>query len=144
MSAFVLDTSIALKWFLDDENDRNYSLPILEAITDEYRPIVPWLWYYEIASTLLTQVRRKRVEFEKILLYLNIIDEMVIDIDPPDSSAILQLPYLARTYNLTGYDAAFLELAKTSSSAVDDSRQSITGSCVRIRRPSFVHAQRVR
>jgi len=112
MSAFVLDTSIALKWFLEDENDRSYSLAILETITDEYRPVVPWLWYYEIASALLTQVRRKRVEFEKILVYLNIIDEMAIDIDPPDSSAILQLPHLARTYNLTGYDAAFLELAK--------------------------------
>jgi predicted nucleic acid-binding protein len=36
---------------------------------------------------------------------------MVIDIDPPDSSAILQLPHLAQAHNLTGYDAAFLELA---------------------------------
>ena len=31
---FVLDTSIALKWFLEDENDRDYSLAILEAIAD--------------------------------------------------------------------------------------------------------------
>ena len=29
MSAFVPDTSIALKWFLEDENDRAYSLAIL-------------------------------------------------------------------------------------------------------------------
>jgi predicted nucleic acid-binding protein len=112
MSAFVLDTSIALKWFLEDEDDRSYSLSILESIADEYRPVVPLLWYYEIASTLLIQVRRKRVEFEKILIYLDIIDEMLIDIDAPDSSAILQLPHLAQTYGLTGYDAAFLELAK--------------------------------
>jgi predicted nucleic acid-binding protein len=113
MSAFVLDTSIALKWFLEDESDRSYSLAILEAITDEYRPIVPWLWYYEIASALLIQVeKRKRIAFDKAVLYWNIIDEMAIDIDPPDSSAILQLPHIARAHNLTGYDAAFLELAK--------------------------------
>jgi predicted nucleic acid-binding protein len=112
MGAFVLDTSIALKWFLEDENDRSYSLAILESITGEHRPVVPFLWYYEIASTLLIQVQRNRVEFEKILIYLSIIDEMTIDVDPPNSSSILQLPHLARTLNLTGYDAAFLELAK--------------------------------
>jgi predicted nucleic acid-binding protein len=111
MAAFVLDTSIALKWFLEDESDRAYSLAILKVITDDYRPVVPWLWYYEIANTILTQVRRKRIVFEKAVLYLNIIDEMVIDVDLPDSSAILQLPHLARTHNLTSYDAAFLELA---------------------------------
>jgi predicted nucleic acid-binding protein len=45
------------------------------------------------------------------VVYLNIIDEMLNDIDPSDSSAILKLPHLARTHNLTSYDAAFLELA---------------------------------
>jgi predicted nucleic acid-binding protein len=69
MSAFVLDTSIALKWFLEDEGDRSYSPEILESITAERRSIAPLLWYYEIASTLLVQVRRKRIGFEKILIY---------------------------------------------------------------------------
>jgi len=95
MGSFVLDTSIALKWFLEDETDRAYSLAILQTITDEYRPVVPWLWYYEIANTLLVQVHRKRIAFEKAEVYLSIIDEMVIDIEPPDSSAILKLPRLA-------------------------------------------------
>lgn len=111
MAAFVLDTSIALKWFLEDETDRAYSLAILNALTDDYRPAVPFLWYYEIANTILIQVRRKRIVFEDAAIYLNIIDEMVIDVDPPDGSAILKLPHLARTHNLTSYDAAFLELA---------------------------------
>jgi hypothetical protein len=71
------DTSIALKWFLEDESDRAYSLAILEAITDDYRPVVPWLWYYEIESTILIQVRRKRVVFGQAMDYLMIINEMV-------------------------------------------------------------------
>jgi predicted nucleic acid-binding protein len=112
MSSFVLDASIALKWFLEDESDRSYSLSILQAITDEYRPIVPWLWYYEIANAILMQVKRKRIEFEKAVAFLKIIDEMLIDIDPPDGAGILQLPRLARQYNLTTYDAAYLELAE--------------------------------
>ena len=111
MSAFVLDTSIALKWFLEDENDRAYSLAILGSLSVEYRPIVPWLWYYEIANVLLTQVHRKRIVFEEAEAFLSLIGEMAIDIDVPDKRAILNLPYLARERHLTGYDAAFLELA---------------------------------
>ena len=63
-------------------------------------------------NTLLVQVHRKRIGFEKAEIYLGIIDEMVIDIEPPDSSAILKLPRLALAHNLTSYDATFLELAQ--------------------------------
>jgi predicted nucleic acid-binding protein len=111
VSAFVLDTSIALKWFLEDENDRAYSLSILQSLSEEHGPIVPWLWYYEIASALLIQVRRSRLDFEAVKAFLNLIGEMAIDIDPPNKLNILQLPYLAREHGLTSYDAAFLELA---------------------------------
>jgi predicted nucleic acid-binding protein len=111
VSAFVLDTSIALKWFLEDENDRAYSLAILRSLSDEYRPIVPWLWYYEMANVLLIQVHRKRVVFEEVKAFLSLIGEMAIDIDAPDKVTILQLPYLASKHRLTSYDAAFLELA---------------------------------
>lgn len=33
MGGFVLDTSIALKWFLEDESDRGYSMAILNSIS---------------------------------------------------------------------------------------------------------------
>jgi predicted nucleic acid-binding protein len=111
MSAFVLDTSTALKWFLEDEDDRAYSLAILDAISDEYRPVVPWLWYYEIGNGLLMQVRRKRIGFDELASFLEIIDEMQIDVDLPNSSTLLKLPHLAQSYKLTNYDAAYLELA---------------------------------
>jgi len=112
VSAFVLDTSIALKWFLEDENDRAYSLAILRSLSDEHKPIVPWLWYYEMANALLTQVHRKRVAFEEVKDFLGLIGEMAIDVDEPDRLTILGLLYVARERRLTGYDAAFLELAQ--------------------------------
>ena len=89
MSAFVLDTSIALKWFLEDENNRAYSVTILRSLSDEYRPIVPWLWYYEMANVLLIQVHRKRVVFEEVKAFLSLIGEMAIDVDAPGKLAIL-------------------------------------------------------
>jgi predicted nucleic acid-binding protein len=111
VSAFVLDTSIALKWFLEDEGDRAYSLAILSSLNEEYRPVVPWLWFYEMANVLLIQVHRKRIGFEEVKAFLSLLGEMAIDIDAPDKRTILELPYLARAHQLTGYDAAFLELA---------------------------------
>jgi hypothetical protein len=45
MGTFVLDTSMALKWFLDDEEDREYSLAVLKGISETNRPLVPWLWW---------------------------------------------------------------------------------------------------
>jgi len=98
MSSFVLDTSIAMKWFLEDEDDRDYSLNVLQAMTDQFRPVVPWLWYYEIANNLVIQVRRKRVLYDSVASYLTIIGDMPIDIDKPARSSILQLPYLAHQH----------------------------------------------
>ena len=74
MASFVLDTSIALKWFLDDESDRAPRLLILQSISDIRRPVVPYLWFYEVANTLLVQVRRKRIDFNDATEYLNIIE----------------------------------------------------------------------
>jgi len=44
--------------------------------------------------------------------FWTLVNEMPIDIDPPDSSAILRLVHLANAHKLTTYDAAYLELAK--------------------------------
>jgi predicted nucleic acid-binding protein len=85
--------------------------PFYVSLSDAYRPIVPWLWYYEMANMLLIQVHRKRVVFPEVEVFLNLLGEMTIDIDVPGKLAILQLPYLARRHRLTSYDAAFLELA---------------------------------
>jgi hypothetical protein len=42
MGGFVVDTSVALKWFLDDEEDREYSLTILKGISAGNSPVVPF------------------------------------------------------------------------------------------------------
>ena len=111
MSAFVVDPSIALKWFLEDEEDRAYSLNILKSISETNRPVVPWLWFYEIGNALTFAVRRKRVVFEQVEEFLRLLEQMPIDVDEPDRATALRLPYLCREHNLTTYDAAYLELA---------------------------------
>ena len=65
MSDLVLDASLALQWFLEDEADRKYSLAVLASLAEK-RALVPLLWFYEVGNGLLMAHRRKRITFDQI------------------------------------------------------------------------------
>jgi predicted nucleic acid-binding protein len=109
--AFVVDASVALKWFLADEEARDEGLALLRSISDANRPVVPWLWFYEIGNALTVAVRRKRIAPEQLYEILEMLEQMPIDIDAVDRIGLLRLPHLARKHGLTTYDAAYLDLA---------------------------------
>lgn len=109
--AFVVDASVALKWFFADEDDRAGSLALLKSISDTNRPVVPLLWFYEIGNALMVAERRKRIAFEQVQEILQTLEQMPIDIDLPDRVGLLQLLHLARKHILTTYDASYLALA---------------------------------
>ena len=94
-----------------DEDDRAPSLVLLTSISDTNRPVVPGLWFYEIGNALTVSVRRKRIAFAQLEEILQMLEQMPIDIDPPDRTDLLPLPHLARKHALTTYDAAYLNLA---------------------------------
>jgi predicted nucleic acid-binding protein len=84
---------------------------LLKGISDTNRPIVPWLWFYEIGNALAVAVVRKRIAVEQLEEILQMLEQMPIDIDPSDRVDLLRLPHLARKHGLTTYDAAYLHLA---------------------------------
>jgi predicted nucleic acid-binding protein len=110
VSSFVLDASLALKWFLEDESDRKYSLEILARLSEQ-RALVPVLWFYEIGNGLVMAYRRKRITLEQADGFLNRLKALPIDAAQEEPTLILDLPVLARTHGLTTYDAAYLALA---------------------------------
>ena len=117
MSDFVLDASLALQWFLEDEADRKYSLGVLNSLS-ENRALVPTLWFYEVGNGLLMAHRRKRISFEQIDGFLIRLQGLPIAtaLQPPHE--ILDLPTLAQAHGLTVYDTAYLALAMKSSLAL--------------------------
>lgn len=110
MSDFVLDASLTLQWFLDDENDRQYSLEVLGSLSGQ-RAIVPIPWFYEVGSGLLRAYRRQRILFEQVEGFLTQLKRLPIDVANVPADGILELPGLAQKHNLTNYDAAYLALA---------------------------------
>jgi predicted nucleic acid-binding protein len=110
VSDFVLDASLALQWFLEDEADRNYSLAVLASLSEK-RTSVPLLWFYEVGNGLLMAYRRKRITFDQIGGFLTRLSALPIEAAQQTPSQILELPVLAQSHNLTNYDAAYLALA---------------------------------
>ena len=110
MSEWVIDASLALQWFLEDEADRNYSLAILRGLADN-EAVVPILWYYEIGNGLIMAHRRKRITFQQLTEFLNRLDRLPIRSSQQGPAAIYKLPTLAQAHGLTNYDAAYLEVA---------------------------------
>jgi predicted nucleic acid-binding protein len=110
VSGFVLDASIALRWFLTDETDREYSSTVLSSL-DQNVAIVPPVFFYEVGNGLLMALRRRRVSSFQIDEYLRHLKALPIAVADETPSDVLGLVVLAQQYALTTYDASYLALA---------------------------------
>jgi predicted nucleic acid-binding protein len=71
--------------------------------------VVPWLFWFEIRNILVVNERRGRIDVTDADHFLSELSKLIAEVDDePDGSAVMKL---ARSYQLTVYDAAYLELA---------------------------------
>lgn len=110
MSQWVIDASLALQWFLEDESDRGYSLAVLARLEDN-EAVVPILWFYEVGNGLTMAHRRKRITLLQVTEYLGKVEALPIQVISQGTETILQLTHLAQAHSLTNYDASYLDLA---------------------------------
>jgi len=105
---FVLDASIAACWAFEDEDHPAAALALERIRTDEAQ--VPSLWWFEVRNTLIVNERRGRITQADTAAFLRGLSRLGITVDrSPEEAAVLTL---ARTHNLSVYDAAYLELAQ--------------------------------
>jgi predicted nucleic acid-binding protein len=104
----VLDASVAASWAFPDETDARAGIAF-ERIRTEHA-LVPAIWWFEIRNTLVVNERRKRIAEAQTKSFLRNLHLHPIHTDrQPDEAAVLRI---ARTYRLSVYDAAYLELAQ--------------------------------
>ena len=107
---FVLDGSITLAWFFEDETD-DYADAVETALAS-VSATVPSLWALEVANAVLVGERRKRTTEAKVTAFLSLLAQLPIVIDDETSArAWRETLNLARAHNLSVYNAAYLELA---------------------------------
>jgi len=80
---------------------------------DRDNALVPSLWWFEIRNVLITNERRKRLTVEDSDAFLKLLEGFPIWTESdPDEAAILGF---ARKYQLSVYDAAYLDVAHRNS-----------------------------
>lgn len=106
--AMVLDNSVVCGWLL-----ANQATPYSDAIAQrllEVRAVAPALLRLEYTNVLRTACKRGRLDARQAQHAIAQLAALPIDIDtdPPDASQVLAL---ALRYDLSSYDAAYLDLA---------------------------------
>lgn len=113
MTRFVLDASVALRWFLSNPVPA-YARRVRRLILDGARAVVPALWHLEMANGLTVAERRGIVtvgDADQSLTDIEGLLGQAIESDPALVS-VQQALTTARTFKLSAYDAVYLDVAR--------------------------------
>lgn len=107
---FVIDCSVALSWYFSDEiNDRTQALR--DQLVNESIH-VPCLWPIEITNVVLAALRQNRITDDELPDLLDDLRELPDEIDRETDSMVWDESFhLAKQFNLSIYDATYMELA---------------------------------
>ena len=107
----VVDASVALAWALPDESSA-YADAVL-AVVEHEGLRVPELWAREIANGLAVAYLRKRITPADERAFLTALSRLSIEVEATSAAltVIRDGTAAAIRYNLTAYDAAYVDLA---------------------------------
>ena len=109
---YVFDASfIGAKIIPDEKNPRVDK--IQATIKEQDDILVPHLLWYEMANIFMNLIRRKRYTYDEVMQLFPLLTAIRLTDDyktGPDYSQ--KLLYLCQNYNISSYDAAYLELAE--------------------------------
>ena len=107
---FVIDNSVIMSWCFKDETSQ-YSDNILEKLTVSMA-VVPSIWPLEIANVLLEAERKNRLGEADSARFITLINKLPIKVEQETPERMLKEIFaLAREYDLSSYDASYLDLA---------------------------------
>ncbi len=108
--AFVLDCSMAMAWVFPDEASE-VTARLRDSLIDD-RAFVPSLWPVEVGSVLLAAAHRGRISADDWTEICASLGALPIEIEPVSTVRVWEGALaLADRYDLSIYDATYLELA---------------------------------
>jgi predicted nucleic acid-binding protein len=107
---FVLDSSVTLTWCFEDEATP-YADQVLDLLGSD-SALTPAIWPLEIANALRTAERRGRLHPADSVHFTELLRALPVSVESmPLERALGAVLDVARAYELTSYDAAYLEIA---------------------------------
>ena len=113
MTRFVLDNSVAMRWLIPSlkQSDQQYAERVLKSM-NESDALVPELWYLEASNALLGAERNGEITIAQTEAFTSQLENLPISTDSSTwRQSFGRTMVLARSYGLSSYDAAYLELA---------------------------------
>lgn len=108
----VIDASVVLSWLVPDRTSDLIGLPLLDAIySEELVLIAPSLLTYEVVNTLKVSITRKRIDENLALQAVALYRALKVELFEIEDY-MTDIFELAQTYNISGYDAAYVWLAQ--------------------------------
>ncbi len=108
---FVADSSVGVAWAVESQSSEATE-HLLNEVNSGAPFVVPALWPFEVANSLLVLARRKRIEPEQYARARHALSLLTPTIDEEGTRAALGLiSELAERHKLSVYDATYLELA---------------------------------
>jgi predicted nucleic acid-binding protein len=113
LTRFVLDASVALRWFLDHPVPA-YTNRVKQVLLKGVRAVVPALWHLEMSNGLTVAERRSILtpaDVDQALIDIEQLVAHAVDIDS-DIVPARQALMTARAFQLSAYDAVYLDIAR--------------------------------
>jgi predicted nucleic acid-binding protein len=108
---FVADSSVAIAWVVPSQATEG-SVGLLEDVVRGVPFVVPVLWAFEVANSLLALRRRRVIQEEQYQRARRALVELesIVDEEGP-RLALEKISSIAQEHSLSVYDAVYLELA---------------------------------
>lgn len=108
----VADASFCGAWILADESSEKAEHLLSQIVQGKLELVVPSLWHYEMNNLLRSAHKRRRLSEDDAREALETLNQVPLTIeDLPEGPARKRILHLALQFDLSSYDAAYLELA---------------------------------
>lgn len=128
---YILDCSFCASLFLPDEKSESIKNSFLN-IEENDEVYIPLLWWYEMSNVLTTAIKRKRLKHNDVLNINKLLSSFnfITDLDY-GSEYTEKLLELTQIYNLSAYDAAYLELGIRKQGSIGTLDKELTAACIK-------------
>ena len=137
MKQIVADASFCGAWVLTDESSGAAESLLARIISGSVQLVVPALWHYEMLNLLRSAVRRKRLAKEDLDLTVEALERVPMTLeDLPGAPARRRILHLAMQFDLSSYDAAYLELADRFKISLQTNDAKLAAAAKQLRLPN--------
>lgn len=113
----VIDACAILAWCFEDERPKNAETVLAGLVA--HGLVAPQHWPLEVANTLWAAERRKRITAAHAAEFLSLLEAIEVEIDSETARRAWQeTRAVSQRFDLTIYDAAYLELALRRGAAI--------------------------